>query len=502
MAIMPACTDLQPDVYSSLPADKFGQSQRELVQEAGRAFSHLQNGTSDLYGFWGMKVVPTDETVIPYRVQNLWYDGGEWIALYTHNFSPDLFTDPAAWDFIFGGVSICNQIIYQIGQSSVQFKAKDKIVAQLKMLRAWYYLQAMDLWGNVPISTDFSDPTPPKQSSRKEVFNFVEKQIKDNISDLDPYPTGENYGRPTQAMANMMLAKLYLNADVWVGTPMWDKAIDATNKIINSGSPLQLESNYFANFAVHNENSKENIFVVPEDRVNTAGWTHELNLEQYTLHTLSQQTFGILAFCWDGMAATEDFYKSYDKDDSRIDSWLEGPQYDANGNPLMLTADHQLNYRPHVKSLNTDGNRALLDDGVRFQKYRYESGIQEGQSMSNDWVIYRYADALMIKAEALMRKNGGTATPEAVNLVNKIRERAFGDASHDYTTSTLTMDTLLAELGREFAWEGHRRDDLIRFGKWTDSWWEKPATADYKKLFPIPTGALSDNTNLKQNPGY
>jgi hypothetical protein len=168
----------------------------------------------------------------------------------------------------------------------------------------------------------------------------------------------------------------------------------------------------------------------------------------------------------------------------------------------MLSPTRQLTYRPHIKALYNPTDPALLDDGVRFKKYEYEAGLKDDQSMSNDWVIFRYADALATKAEALMRKNGNQATAEAVTLMNQIRFRAFGDHSHDYTTSTLTMNELLAELGREFTWEMHRRQDLIRFNKYNEAWFEKPAGSTFQELYPLPTNILNVNSNLKQNPGY
>ena len=113
--------------------------------------------------------------------------------------------------------------------------------------------------------------------------------------------------------------------------------------------------------------------------------------------------------------------------------------------------------------------------------------------MDNDWAFIRYADILLMKAEAIMRSNGGTPTQEAVDEVNKVRERAFGNTSNDYTTATLTLPELLNERGRELAWEGHRRQDLIRFGKWQDAWFGKPVTAATKELYPIPSTALLAN---------
>lgn len=494
-----SCTKLDEEVYSSIPADGFFRNEAEVMTNVGRIYAQLRKIT-DRFGAGSLDLVGTDECIIPFRETNLWYDNGLWIALHRHQFNPNLQVMNGGYSFCFDGISMCNQILYQLEQSPVDFASKPKIFAEVKMARAFFYYRAMDWFGNVPISTDFKDVTLPSQSTRAQVWDFVVKEITDNISLLDDAPTTANYGRTcTKAMANMMLSKLYLNAEKWKGTPKWDEAIAAADAVINTPG-YSLSGDYFANFAANNSGSKENIFVVPYDKTRTPG--NILQIHCWTLHTLSQQTFGLIAFTWDGYATLESFYNSYDASDKRIKTWLAGPQYSASGAPLMLSASRQLNYRPQIKALYNTSDPALLDDGVRFRKYEYESGLKDNESMSNDWVVFRYADALTTKAEAIMRKNGGTANQTAVDLVNQVRARAYGDNSHNFTTATLTMDALLAELGREFAWEYHRRQDLIRFNKWNEPWFEKAAGAAKDELYPLPTQALNVNPNLKQNPGY
>ena len=191
--------------------------------------------------------------------------------------------------------------------------------------------------------------------------------------------------------------------------------------------------------------------VVVYDNVQTSGdWTYNFKLHQETLYTLSQQTFGIVDFCWDGFCVTESLYNSYDENDVRRKSWLAGPQYDKSGNPLMYRGE-PFSYNVSVTSLYDPQNPAKTEDGARCAKYEYEDGLQG--SMSNDFVIYRYADVLMMEGEALVRM--GKAT-EALPLFNEVRRRA-GVA--EYTASQLTLDEILAERGREFAWEGLRRQD-------------------------------------------
>jgi hypothetical protein len=161
---------------------------------------------------------------------------------------------------------------------------------------------------------------------------------------------------------------------------------------------------------------------------------------------------------------------------------------------------------PHIEDLQNADDK----EGVMNVKYEIEDGLNYGSNgivdMNNDMVVFRYADILYMKAECLMRLNGGTATKEAVDLVNKVRKRNFSATDFvnaKYTTATLTMDELLNERGREFAYEMFRREDLIRFGKFEEAWWEKDAESDkHNEIFPIPFTVLTANPALKQNPGY
>ena len=497
-----SCTKLDEKVYSSISADNFFRSESEVMLNVGRIYVQLRQ-INNRWGAGSMSLVTSGECIIPFRETNLWWDNGTWIDLYSHKFD---YQNPAivgGWDFCFNGITSCNQVLYQLENTPVEFASKESIKSEVKVIRAFYLLTALDWFGNIPITTDFKDISLPIQSTRKQVFDFIEKELKDNVSLLAPYTTSENYGRASQACAYTMLTKLYINSQEWTGIAKWSEAIASANSVIGMNH-YNLPADYFSNFKVLNSGSTENIFVIPYDKINTDGWDDGLILHHLSLHSLSSETFGFSAFCWDGYAATEDLYNSYEATDNRINSWLVGPQFSLSGEPLMLSPGRQLNYRPHVTSLYNSANPSLLDDGVRIKKYEYEKDLTDPQSMSNDWVIFRYADVLLLKAEAIMRQNGGLANSEAIDLVNQVRTRAYGNTEHNYTTSSLTLDELLAERGRELAWEGGiRRQDVIRFGKWQNAWFEKPAEADgHTKLFPIPLQVLDVNPNLKPNPGY
>lgn len=498
MGYMTSCTNLDEEIYSQIPSDQFFKTEQDVVMTAGRAYAWLRWQTH-LWGAFTVVTNSADEAVTPYRDGGQWYNNKEWVNLHLHEFKTD---DPQiynTYNFYAEGVALCNQVLYQISMSTVEFKSKDQIQAEIKILRAYLYYCAADWFGSVPIQTDFTDISLPSQSSREEICNFILKEIEENIDLLPTEPTANNYGRCTQAMANVLKAKIYLNWEKWFGVSRWDDVIESCNAVINTY--YILEPNYFANFSIRNESSKENIFVIPFDPLDGGKDSFQWSMYCYSLHPNSAQTFGFPAICWNGICAQEDFYNSYSDSDLRKESWLSGLQYTKSGAPVLNMYGEQLNYRPEINGIWVD-NPAKDDDGVRCNKWEYGSDIDVNYNMGNDYVVFRYADVLMMKAEALMRKNGCVANQEVVDLVNKIRERAFGNSDNNYSVITLTMDELLAELGREFAWEMHRRNDLIRFNQWTQAWWEKEAKGSYVELYPIPSRVISVNPNIKPTPGY
>ena len=490
-----SCTDREEHPYSQIPSNEFYNNEEEFLMSAGRIYAYLVRYTC-YRCMWGTVSVSTDEAVSPLREGNQWVDDGVWRDMHAHTWTPQMQDLQTIWEFLFGGISLCNQILYEFDQAAVEFETKPNLVAEVLVMRAWFYLNAMDLFGNVPFTTDFADTALPGQVDRKHLYAFVEKEIRENIGLLQDVPTAENYGRLTKAAAYTMLAKLYINAEEWIGEAKWQETVEACDAVIGFGK-LQIEPDYFANFKVDNTGSRENIFVIMYDKVYTSqNWWHVFRFHQLTLNSLSQQTYGILDFCWNGFAATESFYNKYDPADIRRTQRLAGPQVDMAGNPLRLQNGEQLDYTPHITSLFDFGNPARSNEGVRSVKYEYANGLQ-GECMDNDYVVYRYADVLMMKGEALVRQG---RAGDAVPLFNEVRART-GLAV--YTADDLTLDEIYDERGREFAWEGLRRQDMIRFGKWCEPRDLKPAESPaYTKLYPIPARVRKTNANLQQNPGY
>jgi hypothetical protein len=482
-----SCTDLSETVYSEIEVNNFFNNEKDIVAYAGRAYTQLQKYPGEQY-LWALGENASDELVIPAKDNGDWYDQGRWEVIQKHTLNSSTSNNKIltkSWDMVFQGVSACNEILSVI--EPIEFDSKARVKGEIKILRAFYYYWAIDYWGNVPYSIDFSKAELPKQENRKFIFDFIVKEITDNVDALQEFPTGEYYGRVTQGMAYTLLAKMYLNANEWAGENKYEDAILACNKVIETAA-YSIESDFFSNFSVKNENSSENIFVIPFHPSLTGSGFYWGYL---SLNPSSRASFDMIANPWDGFVVQPDFFNKFSDIDLRRNSFLFGQQYDSNGNPIMEGGESFI-YSPNIANYNS----RTKWEGARIVKYQYQKDINYGADMENDFVLFRYADVLYMKLEALHRLGRAGEFINDLEL-QKIRTRA---GLSPYALSDLSDSELLDEFGREFAWEGRRRQDLIRFGVYGNSWWEKPASGASKKLFPIPQTAMNTNSNLIQNP--
>ncbi|WP_373846501.1 RagB/SusD family nutrient uptake outer membrane protein, partial [Bacteroides heparinolyticus] len=452
-------------------------------------------------------------------------DGYAYKRMHQHTWTSDDDGVLQGWERTYNGVNTCNRILSQIEEGIINMDAedKDKTIAELKVLRASYYYILVDMYGNVPIVTNFKDDSLPKQASRQEVFDFIVKEVTENISLLSATPRGYYYGRFNQWAARTLLAKMYLNSEVWTGKARWKECIDECDKIIafaESSGEYSLEANQKDIFVTNNENSKEIIFALAFDEIYVTGW-NDFDFHMYTLAPENQDTYRLTARPWGGVCATPQFIRSFDEDDARLkDNYIQGPQYAYSGEVLKRSIDG----KPLVYSIDVPSiDESDVDDGYRWGKFEYAIGI--ANRLSNDWPLFRYADVLMMKAESLMRSGQAGAG----ELVSQVRARAFknapekvrvtddelvGGSVYDYgrrDTYQTTYDggadirygRFLDEIGWEFCQEGRRRQDLIRFGVFTTKAWFSHDKSDAtRELFPIPNKILLTNSNLKQNSGY
>ncbi|HNR06990.1 MAG TPA: RagB/SusD family nutrient uptake outer membrane protein [Saprospiraceae bacterium] len=337
--------------------------------------------------------------------------------------------------------------------------------------------------------------------SRPEVFAYVEKEIKDNLMELSPDVNSKTYGRVTQWFAYALLAKLYLNAEVYTGKPRWNDCIAACNAILTSNK-YTLEENFFSNFLVANEKSGENIFVIPFD-INAG--LNSFWIQGATLHYSSYSTFGLESGGFNGFCSTAEYLKLFDIQDNRRKMFLVGQQYvnqikDSAHIQYDPAIDLPLIFDPVITNFSNSSPESRLL-GARCAKWEFNksgSGL-----MSNDFAVYRLADIILMKAEAQFRngdvENALMTINQKINRVS-IRSRA---GLPDFGLSEMNPDGILAERARELSWEGHRRNDMIRLGHYTDARIpEKTPSEGFRTLYPIPKSELDKNPCLVQNPGY
>lgn len=501
----PACSDLEEELFDAVTEDNFFRTEEELISALGAAYTSLY-GIMSNGGFVCIQEVASDEMVVPTRGPD-WGDGGVWTQLHEHTWDPENDKVIGSWNFVFNGINTCNRLIFQF--TELGNPLTDPFIGELQGLRAIYYLWGLDTFGNIPISTDFTVTEPPAPSSRAEVYAFVEQELLEAIPKVTREVGGAAYGRVNEMTLRTALAKLYLNAEVYSGTPQWAKAAEQCDLIINSGS-FSLEPDYFTNFAADNEGSQENIFSIPYDEVFATGF----NLSMQTNHIVSgQATYQLTAQPWNGWCAVEEFVNSYEDTDlrkgqpgteegpSRVrGNFLWGAQWDASGTVRQIDENTALSgtdpdgppitLRVEVNELKPN---AWREAGARVAKYEFPLGTRP--DMNNDFPVFRYADVLLMKAEALWRQDAGST--EALALVNQVRDRADVDPFTE-----LTAENLLAERGREMFFELHRRTDQIRFGVWGDAWWAKAEKPECYELFPIPAVQLQSNPRLVQNECY
>lgn len=545
-AINQSCTNLDEDLYSEVTPSNFFKTQEEFISALGAAYTAFGDYASG--DIMNVNECSSDEGVYPTRGQD-WDDGGTQRRVHLHAYGTEDGYINGAWNFGFGGVNTANRLIYQftslVETKQVDQAVADAYIAELQTVRGFFYWTLVDLYGNVPLVTDFAKAeAAPATTPRAQVYAFIVGDLETAVPKLSKAVDGTTYGRMNYYAGQTLLAKLYLNAGVYSGTPNWDKVITACDEVINSGK-YSLESNYFTNFNVNNSGSKEFIFAIPYDQVFFTGF----NLAVRTLHYGSQDTYNLTAQPWNGFCTLEEFYNSYDNADLRKGdvgtltspavkrgNFIAGYQYKASGGfvtddgwerpnltrtpaPLLGDPDgNKLNLgnigsgQPQINEL---GPQAYRQSGVRVGKWEIALGSKP-DAMSNDYAVFRYADVLLMKAEALFRK-GNTAA--ALALVNQVRARAGvpdltsldGKLSYDLAGPVVSGGELFNEIGREMFAENHRRQDLVRWGFYNDvAKWALPfynpgdviKTGAYLTILPIHKDKIAANPNLTQNPGY
>lgn len=460
-------------------------------QILGNAYSSMNNPFMDQSRFWAAQQHTSDETIGPTRGPD-WDDNGVWRVLHSHNWNADHgFLRDTYRELLQAQFAAANVM---------QFNPSTQQAAEARFIRALVMFAVLDGWDQVPYREDLTNyKILPKTLKGVEAATFVISELNTIMTAL---PDGPTY-RANKDAARALLMKAYLNKGVYANRaqPTFDAAdmnqvIMLADQIINSNK-YSLQNNYFDNFAPTNDVlSKENIYTLQNVGGQTGG---NVRSRWFLGLHYNQNPSG-----WNGFTTLSDFYDKFQATDTRRGGpyagvtevsglnvgFLVGQQFDKNGVALKDRKGNPLAFTRQVKLKETGNDLEIT--GIRVIKYPpdYKSGDQS----DNDYVIFRYADVMLMKAEALMR-TGKTA--EAKVIVDAIRVKRGATP-----LTALTMDALIDERGRELYWEGWRRQDLIRFGKYLQPWQEKPTDDPKYLLFPIPNEQLAVNPNLTQNSGY
>lgn len=475
-----SCTNLDEQILDKIPEELFPENEEQAAAILVPTYAELGDLVDDAGWWFWMQEVPSDEVVFPVRWTD-WEDGGKWRVLHQHMWDNNTDGVNSMWSHMYDGVVEANLAIDELSSGTPSEGALASI-AKLKTLRAFYYYLLIDNYGDVPYVTSFFNaPAQPFKESRRVIFEALIQELEESLQYLPNVPP--NNFAVGKGMAFAILAKLYLNAEIYSGTAMWSKAEQYCDSIIDMGIYV-LDSDPHGPFKSNNDNNQENIFTIPFDEINLQGF----RLHMRTLHYQHNLTYDMPVGPWNGFGAVEDHYNTFSDDDLRKDAFIVGQQFASNGEPLFdETAESDVIIDPFIPALEMDGSNSFVEirlSAARVGKYEIPMGAME--NLSNDFPVFRYADILLMKAECQIRQGGN-----GDSWVSQIRERA-GLAPWSGTT----LEMLLEERGRELFCEGHRRQDLIRFGEYNKEWWEKaPSTSD-RNTFPIPQWAIDANPNL------
>lgn len=541
--------------------EAFSTPKLVYVNTVANVYSSIGNG---LYGSDGGSVhtfqeFSSDASMIPGR-QGDWVDGGAWQNIFLHNFESSVSKYNDVWNNLYRVIGLANTSIDRLNKYLDEHPEYAEYVYELRALRAVYYYYVMDLFGQVPlvVSSQVS-ANEVAQSNRSDVFKFVTSELAEcipHLSDSKSQNEGEYYGRITKAVAYMCMAKCAINAPVYtiddttptsysafVGTDKsgkataseeqgktvsemgkninitldgktrnaWETAAYCADQIASLG--YRLQPSYADNFIVANQNSVENIWTRPNDCVN-------YKIEDYNIvRTLHYNHGGAIGYQgWNGACSSKQQMLVYGYGTANPDPRLKLNFYtdkdymEETGKAVEDGAtDKPLEYMPLAVKVDftaADDPHAMKCSGARMKKYEFDKSTTQQYSFNNDLVIWRYADALLLKAEAEYRM-GNKA--EALTIVNEVRGRVAATPRTE-----LTLNDILDERMLELAWEGVRRQDQIRFCTFTEPTADRfkgvthnasagdynDDTQGYTMVYPIPYAVLNLNKKLKQNPGY
>lgn len=555
-----SCTDLDENLYDQVGSENYYNTKNDVIRAVFRPFEHA---------FWSigsrhvLNELTADQLITPTR-DGWWNDGGKWERLHYHTWTvDDLGEAQTEWNGCFQGIMQCNLVIEDLNRfksESFGFTEAEfnNLRAQCRALRAWFYIRLLDAFRNVPLVTTYTDRPSNPQAEPKEVFDFIESELKDCTSLLvRKVGLGNNatiQGQWTQAAAAALLVRLYLNAEVYVGEDRYKDCETYAQAILDGRyGDYALADRWDAAFDWDNDTCDEVIFGFPGSR----GYTH---------WHYDSDTYG-----WTVPAKAADFFNDTKSGVGHNTKYAASPSYDLDGNlydyelgmPVQnfrkYEGDERMKFYTNLGNSRREGMFLFgyleyTDDNGKVKKVRaperaYDLYIRDavgnfqdmapdvwptGQTsnlmngdhnsgwhfvkypmysdddahqLESDYTEIRLPEIIYSLAECKLRKGDA---PAAAKLLNSVRKRNYPAENlpevlyQPEGRASLDLDEMLAEWGREFFAEARRRTDLIRFGKFsTGSWWDKNPDADrHTEIFPLVRDVLDTNPDLKQNPGY
>ena len=570
--MLTGCFDLEEHAYSEVVKKDFTPTDQDVVALLSKSYSEF-GAFMDWYGIFDCMEEAADVIITPTR-PNGWDDGGVYKRMHWHKWtSEDPGSPESLYYYAFSGINSANKVLDQLKDGSLPAgDLTESAIDELKAVRATWYSVLLDSHGNVPIVTKFAmeEGEEIKQSSRKRVYEFVTKQLEEVIANGLVSDKKSDYTRLNMWGVKMALMRTYLNAEVYTGTPAYDKALKLAEDIVNNG-PYSLAPDYSDNFKWNvDQTNPEIIFGIPYDEIYPSGERiFSMGMKFYP-PSQGRDHFGYANSTWGGNCGNPQFIKSYDPEDKRLNkTWLIGPQMknDPTNSKSSYTADdvknqniawYCLNYLPSISGDSSDGRSFThIDFGCRQNKYQVNPAVPKMNHWGNDVSWFRLAEAYYTAAECILRGAASSYGKTAAEYVNAVRSRSvatpltdedlkstvsrvqygllsYGDINaddiknygvfHNWDDNNRAAELVASQVaqpsgkdndpiylagmydewGYEFALEGMRRTQMIRFGTFsTRNWYNHTADADdTKAIFPIARSDQQDNSNMGQNPGY
>lgn len=570
--MLTGCFDLEEHAYSEVVKKDFTPTDQDVVALLSKSYSEF-GAFMDWYGIFDCMEEAADVIITPTR-PNGWDDGGVYKRMHWHKWtSEDPGSPESLYYYAFSGINSANKVLDQLKDGSLPAgDLTESAIDELKAVRATWYSVLLDSHGNVPIVTKFAmeEGEEIKQSSRKRVYEFVTKQLEEVIANGLISDKKSDYTRLNMWGVKMALMRTYLNAEVYTGTPAYDKALKLAEDIVNNG-PYSLAPDYSDNFKWNvDQTNPEIIFGIPYDEIYPSGERiFSMGMKFYP-PSQGRDHFGYANSTWGGNCGNPQFIKSYDPEDKRLNkTWLIGPQMknDPTNSKSSYTADdvknqniawYCLNYLPSISGDSSDGRSFThIDFGCRQNKYQVNPAVPKMNHWGNDVSWFRLAEAYYTAAECILRGAASSYGKTAAEYVNAVRSRSvatpltdedlkstvsrvqygllsYGDINaddiknygvfHNWDDNNRAAELIASQVaqpsgrdndpillagmydewGYEFALEGLRRQQMIRFGTFsTRNWFNHEADGDdTKAIFPISKSDQMDNENLAQNPGY